>query len=30
LIVLANCINMVIAQMTNFRNYFLHVQLSDN
>jgi hypothetical protein len=30
LIVLANRINTVIAQMTTFRNYFLHVRLPDN
>ena len=30
LIVLANRIDTVIAQMTNFRNYFLHVRLPDN
>jgi hypothetical protein len=28
--VLGNRIDTVIAQMTNFKNYFLHVRLSDN
>ncbi len=30
LAVLGNCINTMIAQLTNFKNYFLHVQLPDN
>jgi hypothetical protein len=30
LAVLGNCIDMVIAQMTGLKNYFLHVGFPDN